>query len=113
MAWASLLGNMFEDENMGVADSEPIGGAKDEIRRYLTEPRLGLEAEPLKWWQQNGPRYPMLSAVAMKYLCIPSTSVPSEQLFSSAGGRITAKRSLLDARDIQLLPFLNANLQQY
>ncbi|XP_022094348.1 zinc finger BED domain-containing protein 1-like isoform X1 [Acanthaster planci] len=110
-AWASLLGDMFDEEGVEVKESEPIGGAKDEIRRYLTEPRLGLEADPLKWWQQNGPRYPLLSAVAMKYLCIPSTSVPSEHLFSTAGIAIAAKRSLLDAKDVQLLPFLNANLQ--
>ena len=37
---------------------------------------------PLVWWKNNAIRYPVLSKLALKYLAIPATSVPSERAFS-------------------------------
>jgi hypothetical protein len=42
-----------------------------------------------------------------KFLCIPATSVPSEQLFSKAGERISARRNRLDGKNVNMLLFLN------
>ena len=39
------------------------------------------------WWKENSARYPLLSQLARKYLCIPAAS--SERSFSTAGLIIT------------------------
>ena len=34
--------------------------------------------DPLKWWKENGAKYPYVANIARKYLAIPATSAPSE-----------------------------------
>lgn len=64
---------------------------------------------PLVWWKANGYKYPLLSVVAIKYLCIPATSVPSEWVFSTAGDIVTAQRSALKSKHVDKLIFLKKN----
>ena len=45
-----------------------------------------------------------------KYLCITATSVLSEQLFSTAGNIVTAKRGALLPENVEKLIFLHDNL---
>jgi len=48
--------------------------------------------------------------MAKRYLGVVATSVPSEQLFSTAGNVVTAKRSALDPKNVEKLVFLCENL---
>jgi hypothetical protein len=41
-------------------------------------------SDPLLWWKQKQFLLLILSCLAQKYLCIPATEAPSEQLFSTA-----------------------------
>jgi hypothetical protein len=57
---------------------------------------LPRTAKPLAWWDTVGKAtYPQLYKVAQKMLVFSGTSVASERVFSTAGGIITKKRSLL------------------
>jgi len=47
---------------------------------------------PLAWWAKNKATYPAVAAVVRHLLAIPATSVPSEWLFSKAGGAIDWRR---------------------
>jgi hypothetical protein len=38
--------------------------------------------DPLKWWKENGAKYPYVANIACKYLVIHATSAPSEQVWS-------------------------------
>jgi hypothetical protein len=68
-----------------------------ETTRYLCEPCIDLDENPLDWWKANEHRYPIIAKMARDFLAIPASSVPSEQLFSQAGDVITKKRNpLLD-----------------
>jgi hypothetical protein len=89
-----------------------------ELERYLTTPRITYVTiengekkwlNPLDWWRSNSRQYPVLAALAKKYLCIPATSAPSERLFSKAGLTITEKRNRLRDDVAADLIFLNAN----
>ena len=89
-----LLGDVVqgstEDQHLTIT---PFQKANLEISRCNGE--ATTELNPLCWWKENLHRYPILSKLARKYLCIPATSVPTERAFSSASNIVNAKRSCL------------------
>ena len=52
---------------------------------------------------------PILIILAKKYLAIPSSSVPSERLFSDAGQQITLLRNRLSSQSVDHVLFLKWN----
>ena len=82
------------------------------LEEYLDIPLQEWGADPLKWWKRkksDGSLVP-LAELAGKFLCIPATSVPSEQLFSCAGNLISEKRSRLCKENVDMLLFLFKNI---
>jgi hypothetical protein len=70
----------------------------------------------LEWWKSNAKRFSLLSELAIRYLCIPATSAPSERVFSSAGLTIAKERSHLDPTSANELVFFHETapaLKQY
>ena len=100
-AMTLLLGESYFDEQQT---------QRDEFTHYLEEPPLNPNGNPLKWWMVNEQRFPKVSCIARKYLCAPSTSVPSERVFSAAGNIVSKKRSSLLPENVNSLIFLNKNL---
>lgn len=81
----------------------------DEITDYLAIPQIQFNDCSLDWWKMNKGRFPILSNLAKKYLCIPATSTPSERLFSDAGNIMTIKRTQLLPSTFEHLVFLKKN----
>ena len=79
-----------------------------EIRKYIAEDKTS--ENPLTWWKVNGFRYPILSELVKKYMCIPATSVPSERAFSKAGHIVNDKRACLLPDSVNMLVFMSGNL---
>jgi hypothetical protein len=63
--------------------------------------------DPLKWYQQNENRFPLLSKLARRFLCIPATSASSERVFSCAGNVVTSKRNRLNVENVEALVVLH------
>jgi len=63
---------------------------------------------PIEWWKMHECIYPCLSKFDFDVLCIPATSVPSEQVFSKAGIIITQRRNRLSDTSIRSLMCLNS-----
>src|SRR5438034_8566875 len=53
----------------------------NEIDEYLAIPIEPKNIDPCEWWKNHQSQYPILAKIARDYICIPSTSVPSEQHF--------------------------------
>ena len=49
--------------------------------------------DPLKWWKENGAKYPYVANIARKYLAIPATSAPSEQACSRLARILSLQRA--------------------
>uniref|UniRef100_U9TT49 HAT C-terminal dimerisation domain-containing protein n=1 Tax=Rhizophagus irregularis (strain DAOM 181602 / DAOM 197198 / MUCL 43194) TaxID=747089 RepID=U9TT49_RHIID len=90
------------------AKAAPI---KDEFQHYfdLVELPVLEEYDPYLWWSTNKNQYPVLHKLAMKYLSIPATLVPSERLFSDAKNLITSLKTRLGLSVINQLMFLKRN----
>ena len=70
----------------------------------------GSECNPLEWWKIYQSQLPHIASLARKYLCIPSTFVPSEKAFSCTGNIVNVKRSCLLPENVNKLTFLANNL---
>ena len=102
----TTMGNFWKKKN-----TKTITPIKNEFQHYLNVSELPAleEYNPFSWWATNKNQYPTLHQVAMKYLSIPATSVPSERLFSDAKNLITPQRTRLDSFLINQLMFLKRN----
>ncbi len=100
-----LLGDMFsqKDNNRPLSIKQK---AELELQHYVDEASPALDANPLAWWKEHNHRFPNIANIAIKLLCIPATSTPSEKLFSTAGQIINYKRACLDPDNVDMLCFL-------
>lgn len=73
----------------------------DELQEYFKCQRAGEDSEPIKWWQSRKTSGGRLHILALRYLSIPASSVPSEQMFSKAGTVVTKKRNRLNSKKIE------------
>ena len=81
-----------------------------ELENYLLYPLSDVESSPLQWWQLHQKTYPGLSKLALKYLSVCATSVPSERIFST-GGKVVHGRSRFKPDTVNELIFLAENLK--
>ena len=85
-------------------ESHPGG---NECDRYRALPLLAHGECPNAWWRHRSKEYPSLAAVALKYLCVPATSVPCERVFSVAGAVVSKRRASLSSGSTNELVCLN------
>ena len=106
------------DEAVSVSNSNVTAqGMNREANRiimtqeYNILPILPWDSDPLMLWRakDNEGHFTPLVKVVMKFLCIPATSVPCEQLFSSAGELVSEERNRLNPDHVDMLLFLNKN----
>ena len=57
-----------------------VSSTKEEYDVYINEPRIifSNKFDVIEWWRNNQGHFPILASIAKNYLCIQSTSVPSE-----------------------------------
>ena len=95
----------------GGNDQLPENPVEAEVNRYFMD-QGDKSGDPLLWWKNREVLYPILSKLAKKYLAIPASSVPSERIFSLAGNLVTKKRVNLLPENVDLLIFLNKNIEK-
>ena len=66
--------NTLDDPNKG-----------DELERCLGEERVPRHIDPLRWWEVNNERYPVLRHLAIDTLAATASSSGDEHVFSMAG----------------------------
>ncbi|XP_050052894.1 zinc finger BED domain-containing protein 4-like [Aphis gossypii] len=81
------------------------------VRQYMDLPYLNLKEDPMQFWKNHFSVLDPLSELALKYACIPATSVPSERIFSKAGQIVSQRRNRLSPKNVNILIFLNKNLE--
>ena len=82
---------------------------EEEVLLYFSERPASNEMDPLVWWKANQERYPHLGQLARKMLCIPATSVPAEQVFSTCGLLVNKLRCALSPASVDAMVFLAKN----
>ncbi len=103
-----LLGAYYTEDCEIVTPQSPA----EELKLYKSEKPISGKGNPFDWWSKNKSSYPTLSVLARRTLSVPATSVPSERVFSVAGGTVTKLRGALDGDSIDKLIFLNKGLRE-
>ncbi|KAI0522399.1 hypothetical protein KFK09_004778 [Dendrobium nobile] len=78
---------------------------KSELELYLDEPNLDAEIDLdiLQFWKGNQYRFPAISAMARDVLCIPISTVASENSFNYSGRILDQYRSSLKPDIVEAL----------
>lgn len=78
---------------------------EDEIDKYLKQPVIIFteDADILKWWNENQNEFDVISKIAIDYLSIMASSIPSERCFSAANLTIDKNRANLATDTVQEL----------
>ncbi|KAM3858642.1 E3 SUMO-protein ligase ZBED1-like [Diretmus argenteus] len=92
-------------------EEEQVDDENSEMKAYLKD-FTKCSGGPLEWWQKNEERYPKLSRAARRIHSIPSTSTPSERIFSKAGFIANKARSALLPTNVNKLVFLAHNFRR-
>ncbi|KAL3890386.1 hypothetical protein ACJMK2_002669 [Sinanodonta woodiana] len=79
---------------------------EEELKNYRAFPSIPLDSDHLQWWKSHEQRFPRLAKLAKSLLCILSTSVPLERVFSTAGDIVNAQRSALKPNHVDALMFV-------
>jgi hypothetical protein len=113
-----LLADDAANNNNNNRDQHRINIVNAELLLYQQEPSIRLYKEgwagdgssfncPFTWWKVNELKFPLLSHLAQRLLCIPATSAPSERVFSNAGLTIAKDRARLAPETAGELIFLH------
>ncbi|GBP41624.1 Zinc finger BED domain-containing protein 1 [Eumeta japonica] len=86
--------------------------AETEFHMFMSSPVTPIKGNALEMWDDMKGLFPGLYILAMIYLPIVATSVPSERLFSEAGATITQERNRLLGTRLSKLLFLNSLLKK-
>jgi hypothetical protein len=80
-----------------------------EVNRYLSQPCLAMESDPLQFWMSQQQNSPDLSAMACKFLTLPASSAPVERLFSIGGKIFRPERCRLADKTFERLMNIKCN----
>ncbi|XP_026471365.1 zinc finger BED domain-containing protein 1-like [Ctenocephalides felis] len=110
----SLSESVWQYYNSGNSVSEyrsHVAAGVIELNRYINEPIVSPNKDPLKWWYSNKLIYPNLYQLVLKRLNIIATSVPCERIFSKAGLTLTERRTRLNPKHLAELLFIGSNTE--
>lgn len=103
--WGAFKKKVKHAQPPGTAMSSAIA----EVQRYVEDPVIATNEDPLAWWRVKQYMYPSIAKVVKEKFNIVATSVPCERIFSKAGVLINERRTRLKASNLEKLMFLNAN----
>ena len=107
--------NELADKTTEVFHQSPLHIEMQQYQAFVVPPFDDTdEVDPILWFFKTyGNNYPQLSILARCILCITSTSVPAECLFSEAGLIDTDLRNRLNPYNLELLTFLRHNSKYF
>lgn len=73
-----VFGELFQTQ-VGSRKPSLLEQVQEEFSKYRATGCHSLEAYSFLWWKDNEVTYPHIAKQAKRYLCIPATSVASEQ----------------------------------
>ncbi|XP_050062932.1 E3 SUMO-protein ligase ZBED1-like [Aphis gossypii] len=80
-----------------------VSSADNILKQYFSLPHSNRKSKPTDFWIKHKILLGELLNLALKYLVIPATSVPSERIFSKAGEIMSAKRNRTHPKNLDIV----------
>lgn len=101
--------NQFRSPTLSASyDISLLSQAIIHLNSYLKEPIIAEDEDVIQFWM-NYTKCDALKKIALKYLCVPATAVPSERVHSTAGNTISDRRARLTSDNAKKLIYLKCN----
>ena len=81
-----------------------------EMSLYLSTGSIDKDSCPLQWWTRNEETSPCSARLAKNILCMQTTSVSSERVFSTSGSIASKRRCRLKPDTVNKITFLAKKL---
>jgi hypothetical protein len=80
---------------------------------FISGTRISLSTDPLEFWRKDVSthNYLDLKAIALNLLCIPSTTVPIETLFSTIDNQYFDHKNCLNEKSLETIVFFKSNVK--
>ena len=79
---------------------------------YCEEGVVPEDSDILEYWKTNRKKFPLLSRLVRKFLCIPALSATSEQVFSTAENVVSERRTNLSIDNNEMLVYMKENMKE-
>lgn len=100
---------LFNDLGLSIP-SQKRSSIDQEITEYLAIEVSDFSDSPINWWECNQNKFPNLKQLFEAFLSASPSSASSERVFSKAGKFLSADRSNLCPFNLNMLCFINANV---
>ncbi|KAG8237438.1 hypothetical protein J437_LFUL016250 [Ladona fulva] len=101
----------FDSFAAGVQQNREVrSGGSIQVNKYVDEPLLSRNSDPLKGWGARKTFHPELCDLAQRALCIVGSSVPGERFFLKAGQIIRDRHNKLAGKKVSQIKFLNSTM---
>ena len=77
--------------------------------QYSRIPEFPEDSDIFEYWKTNGKKFPLLSRLARKFLCIPASS---EQVISTAESVVSKRRTNLNIDNIEILVCMKETMKE-
>ena len=98
---------LFDFSSLCKFSTEQI--TENEVEKYARMPSPPPKQDLFQFWQQNEKELPRLFRFAQRLLAVPSSSTPSERLFSHTGDAVSEKRTRLSPDTLSDLMLIRWN----
>ena len=95
---------------MAPNNSQSVVMSNEEAEKYLSQPCIEMDNDPLQYWKSQQSVFPLLSHLASIYLAIPTVSVQNERLSKAAAKIFSPELCSLSDAAFQSTMLVNSNL---
>ena len=78
--------------------------------RFKNEPSVDKDKDPLGLWKTKRLKYPTLTRLVKKFICVPATSMQAEWVFSWMGWLLNKRRLCLSGESVNSQTLLEGTL---
>ena len=108
--------SFLDDDVQSEEWQNEVDSIRDQLYRYLREPRVSIDTDVLQFWKTHKSTYPTyheLSELTRRFLCTPPGSAASERVFSKTKHVLKDTKLRMTPAHLEMNLFLKLALRSF